>query len=403
MRVTLSTLVLCLSFAGGCAGDASPDPSGGTAGNLANDQPPGLYQESPAPNEDQLFDSFAVQIQQIQDRMAESAPLSRGFHVKQHLCTLGTVRVFEDDEILQHAAERGVEPRLDDVRVGVFAAPATYDAWVRLSNGTIMSKPDGDPDVRGLAVKMMGVDGDRLIDDGGHTQDILMTNKPFNLAKDSPGFMEFARATAGFELEADGTMSRHSAALTMSEFLATHWFFSATFTPAIAIPPVSMLTESFWSGGPLRMNEKAAKLLAKPCGDSDYQAHLAEKPRTLFHTDDYLREDVEASIAEYDLCYDLYVQFQNDPLAQPIEDGEAVWDEVLAPPIEVARVTVPAADPASLAAQQAYCGQLSFTPWHGLAAHQPLGSLNRARQKVYSASAFHRGYSGVEPDGAESF
>ena len=123
---------------------------------------------------------------------------------------------------------------------------------------------------------------------------------------------------------------------------------------AIGRPTGSMLTESFWSGGPFRMNEKAAKFLAKPCGDADYQDQLAQKSRTLFHSDNYLRDDVEASIVQYDLCFDLYVQFQNDPQAQSIEDGTQVWDEVLSPPIEVARVTVPRVDDVSqLDAQQA--------------------------------------------------
>jgi len=29
--------------------------------------------------------------------------------------------------------------------------------------------------------------------------------------------------------------------------------------------------------------------------------------------------------------------------------------------------------------------QLSFTPWHSLPEHQPLGSINRARRVIYEA------------------
>jgi hypothetical protein len=35
--------------------------------------------------------------------------------------------------------------------------------------------------------------------------------------------------------------------------------------------------------------------------------------------------------------------------------------------------------------------ELSFSPWHGLAAHQPLGAVNRARKSPYGFSADYRG------------
>jgi len=40
-----------------------------------------------------------------------------------------------------------------------------------------------------------------------------------------------------------------------------------------------------------------------------------------------------------------------------------------------------------------HCEMLAFSPWHSLAAHQPLGSINRLRRSVYSESANHRGAS----------
>ena len=51
----------------------------------------------------------------------------------------------------------------DDVpalaRVGIFAQPGTYRAYVRFSNGAAVPQPDSKPDVRGLAVKVLGVPG----------------------------------------------------------------------------------------------------------------------------------------------------------------------------------------------------------------------------------------------------
>ena len=41
--------------------------------------------------------------------------------------------------------------------------------------------------------------------------------------------------------------------------------------------------------------------------------------------------------------------------------------------------------------RQAQEDLLSFSPWHGLAAHRPLGGVNRARKETYEFSAGFRG------------
>ena len=47
--------------------------------------------------------------------------------------------------------------------------------------------------------------------------------------------------------------------------------------------------------------------------------------------------------------------------------------------------------PPDEAGQIERCEALVFTPWHCLADHQPLGSINRLRKAVYLASEAHRG------------
>jgi hypothetical protein len=46
------------------------------------------------------------------------------------------------------------------------------------------------------------------------------------------------------------------------------------------------------------------------------------------------------------------------------------------------------------------CDQLSFSPWHSIPAHKPMGHINRARRFVYDASRAHRA-GGGEPKGIE--
>jgi hypothetical protein len=76
------------------------------------------------------------------------------------------------------------------------------------------------------------------------------------------------------------------------------------------------------------------------------------------------------------------------------------WSEDDAPFVPVGKIKIPAQTFDS-PAQQKFCENLSFTPWHGTKEHRPLGSMNRTRKVVYEAtsSARHRlnGARRVEP------
>jgi hypothetical protein len=68
----------------------------------------------------------------------------------------------------------------------------------------------------------------------------------------------------------------------------------------------------------------------------------------------------------------------------PIEDAGQQWDEAKSPFLKVATLHVPRQKFRS--AQRARQAEaLSFSPAHSIAAHAPLGGLNRARGKIYEA------------------
>jgi hypothetical protein len=73
----------------------------------------------------------------------------------------------------------------------------------------------------------------------------------------------------------------------------------------------------------------------------------------------------------------------------PIEDPTVEWDERDSPYVEVARLAIPAQE-FSTDAQNRFCEQLQFAPWHALPDHRPVGALNRARLAVYRAVSDRR-------------
>jgi predicted DCC family thiol-disulfide oxidoreductase YuxK len=74
-----------------------------------------------------------------------------------------------------------------------------------------------------------------------------------------------------------------------------------------------------------------------------------------------------------------------------IENASSLWKEADHPFVSVARITIVAPQENVHSEEHiAKCERLVFTPWHSLAAHQPIGGINRLRKAVYEASANYR-------------
>jgi hypothetical protein len=57
--------------------------------------------------------------------------------------------------------------------------------------------------------------------------------------------------------------------------------------------------------------------------------------------------------------------------------------------VPIATLTIPAQE-FDTDAQNRFCEQLAFAPWHALPAHRPVGVLNRARLAVYREVSHRR-------------
>jgi hypothetical protein len=100
--------------------------------------------------------------------------------------------------------------------------------------------------------------------------------------------------------------------------------------------------------------------------------------------------DFSARLAKHHLQWDLQVQpFVSEALT-PIEDASVNWPS---PYTTVARLSLPRQDTASAKGQElaAEAEAGVFDPWQALAAHRPLGDVQRARKVVYFESQKGRG------------
>jgi hypothetical protein len=116
------------------------------------------------------------------------------------------------------------------------------------------------------------------------------------------------------------------------------------------------------------------KFSARPCG--------AASPFVETSSPNFLRENMQKHLALGEACFDFLVQLRKGSSEMPIEDPTLEWSEKDSPFIPVARITIPPQEFAS-PERLAFCENLSFTPWHAIPEHRPLGGINRVRKTVY--------------------
>lgn len=343
-----------------------------------------LGQEYPGPEEQRITDETAqLMVDHITERDAGQA-MKRDAHPYAHGCVRATFTVL---------------PELPaKLRHGVLAEPRSYAAWLRYSNGAVKRKPDKEGDIRGMAVKLMGVPGPKLGPVEKSSQDFLLINHPVMPVGDPGEYLAlFQAALAGkpFSYFFSGA--------------PWNWKLSA-FRKVAAIRGKkipNMLAIRYWSTTPYRLGDAAVKYSARPCADAEGRlpAHVPnavpENP-----ADDYLRRTMVQQLQSGGACFEFLVQPQVDPRAQPIEDPAVEWNEAAAPFTAVARIEI-SDQSFDTPAQHAFCENLTFNPWNSLEEHRPLGGINRVRKRAYERVSEYRlqknGAQHREPTGTEKF
>ncbi len=103
---------------------------------------------------------------------------------------------------------------------------------------------------------------------------------------------------------------------------------------------------------------------------------------------DDIRRVVETLRTEQ-VMFEFQVQLRTSEKTMPIEDATVAWPERESSYRTVAQLLLPRQEIELLRMQDAY-KNLAFNVWHCLAAHRPLGGINRVRREVYPVSAAWR-------------
>jgi catalase len=280
----------------------------------------------------------------------------------------------------------GLPPELAQ---GLFATPGTYKAYMRLSTNAGDILPDAIALPRGLAMKVIGVKGERLPDAAGETQDFIMINGPVFQAKTAAKFLGSLKMLAKTTDRMEGTKTVMSRVLqTVNEGLTAVGMPSSTLQSLGGAPNVDPLGETYYSVTPFRYGDYVAKFSVKPVSSS--LTSVTGKEIDASVREDAIRETVQAETQNLTGQWDFRVQLCRDAKAQPIEDSTVEWKEEDAPFITVATVSVGPQDSWADEKVRAVDEAMRFSIWTGLAAHRPLGNINRARKAPYEHSSGFR-------------
>lgn len=253
---------------------------------------------------------------------------------------------------------------------GVFMPDQSYQAWIRFSNASNdASSADIDKDARGIAIKLLGVSGEKILESEKQatTQDFIMINHPVFFANDAKRYLSFINDVNShnmirklhipFALGFKGTMNALGAR-----------------NSQIANP----LYARYWSMVPYQLglgnDRQAVKYSVRACS-----ATANNLPKNPSH--DFLREALKNTLQQTDACMEFLIQPRTSS-QMLVEDSMTEWDEKAAPFYQVATIHIPKQN-FDTPEQNKFCENLSFTPWHALPAHKPLGAVNRMRKVIY--------------------
>jgi hypothetical protein len=322
-----------------------------------NNPPLELGQEYPPPNEAADIAAIAETLsEKVRRDYPPGTRALRDAHPKGH----GTVK-----------GEFIVEDNLPEkCRYGVFREPRTFPVWIRFSAAALVRvEPDTQRDAHGMAIKLMGVEGEKILEEekNEQTQDFLMANNEVFFIRNAHDFALFAQALLNNRM--------------LSFFLGWNpfkWRLHELWLGASALWTLvyNPLQIQYWSQGAYRLGPHAIKYTAKSRMPQTDRRPISEDPT-------YLTEAMTRQLQTEDVYFDFMVQFQTDPVRMPIEDPSIRWSESESPFIKVATVHIPMQEFAS-PAQMEFGDNLSFTPWHALPEHRPLGGIERARRMVYA-------------------
>lgn len=318
------------------------------------------WAEVVADDEAQRFEQYAALFTKIQAERSQRWGAGRALHRKQLAVAHGTLEVL--DGLPSFAGH------------GLFARPGDYEVRVRLSNGGLDRAKDSTPDIRGFALRVLGVKGESALGGPASTQDFTLINQEAFAFPKSDEFVAFVAAAS----QGNGALFRH--------VVSRYGVLGGPVRLGKMLRNVGrsfggFANEMLYSAIPMANGPYAVRVRLVPAESNGAPAPGAFRDWAA---------DFHGRLAKHPLHWDMQLQYFASEKLTPIEDASVNWPT---PYSTVARLMLPRQDAGTDEAKE-LARELeasTFDPWHALAEHRPLGEVQRARKVVYFASQKQRG------------
>ena len=260
------------------------------------------------------------------------------------------------------------------LKIGLFGMAQDFEAALRFSNGA--QTDDRKPDIHGMAIKLLKVPGKKVLEAGAHAseQDFILADNPVFFIRDASDYVLFMQdfANAAPQGKPPEKFIAH-----LKENHPEDIPVLLRFRQQVQHDP---LTSTYWSQVPYSFGLQEGTVCRYRC--TPLKGAVA--PATAGPSRDYLRERMIERLGpgRDEVVFDFAAQLKTGADKSVIDNPTVEWTE---PFVSLATIHI-APQIFDTATQNRFGDDLSFSPWHALPEHRPIGEINEIRKAVYLAS-----------------
>ena len=239
------------------------------------------FQENPPAGEDKVITEVIQYSVAMLNK--ETDPVQRQQHPKSHGCV---------------KAEFIVKNVPEECKFGIFREPHRYPAFVRFSNGSMKAQPDSEVDVRGMTIKLLGVEGEKLLAEErqAQTQDFILINHPVLFLKDAQDSLHFAKAV---QMAKKMPLKALKPLPLLLMYVPSHLKQFKILKTIQKKSVTNPLQIQYWSTTPYKLGHHAIKFSVKP---SVTESNIPIAPN--LESANFLREVMVEHLSRQEVCFD---------------------------------------------------------------------------------------------------
>ena len=293
----------------------------------------------------------------------DSNLMKRDAHPKHHGCVQAQLEIDNKNLKSKH-------------QVGLFSKNKKYKSMVRFSNGDPNHlKADTERDVRGMAVKVFDVPYEHYLTTSGveaHNaiHDFVFMNSKEFFIKDPSHYGKFMESLK------KGSVLGFAAVAILNPFDKFVSIIGKAFNMKVGNP----LDIDYHSATPYKLGPNSMKMKFVSCKS---KKDAIDKNSN----ENFLSKKLTSYLSKSKSCFNFYVQINNDPKKNKIENSQLVWSEKKSPYVKVGKLLIAKQSVKSVMNRMGACENVSFNPWRAPLENRPLGGINRIRLEVYIKQA----------------